>query len=425
MTFARALIVLSAAIPVLAGAGAVPARAETIRVTAGESVAAAISRAAPGDTLHLVAGTYDGDLLIGTPRLTLEGEPGTRLQGSGTGNAITIEAADVTLRGLAITGSGLTLIDKNSGIFVGRHGDRARIEGNLLEGNLISIYLDGPHDALVKGNRIDGLTRQRVSERGPAVSLWNTPGSQIVDNDIRAGRDGVFSVSSKHNVISGNTFHDLRFAVHFMYTNDSEVTDNRSYGNDVGYVMMYSDRLTLSHNISDGARDHGLLLNYANESSVTGNAVRNSEKCVFIYNANKNKLFDNWFEGCQIGVHFTAGSERNDISGNAFVNNRTQVMYVGTRYIDWSVKGRGNYYSDNPAFDLNGDGIADKPYRPNNLMDQVVWRAPSAKLLLNSPAVQVVRWAQTQFPALHPGGVIDTAPLMAPDRTAQPEWTKR
>ena len=51
--------------------------------------------------------------------------------------------------------------------------------------------------------------------------------------------------------------------------------------------------------------------------------------------------------------------------------------------------GRGNYYSDNPAFDLKGDGIADTAYRPNDLIDQVIWRAPAAKLLLNSPAVQV------------------------------------
>ncbi|MDR3533534.1 MAG: nitrous oxide reductase family maturation protein NosD, partial [Rhodopila sp.] len=65
---------------------------------------------------------------------------------------------------------------------------------------------------------------------------------------------------------------------------------------------------------------------------------------------------------------------------------------------------------------LNGDGIADTAYRPNDLMDQVIWRAPAAKLLLNSPATQVVRWAQAQFPAIHPGGVIDTAPLMAPVR---------
>jgi nitrous oxidase accessory protein len=102
------------------------------------------------------------------------------------------------------------------------------------------------------------------------------------------------------------------------------------------------------------------------------------------------------------------------MSDNAFIGNEVQVKYVGTRYLDWSKDGRGNYWSDDPAFDLNGDGIADQAYRPNDIVDQVVWRYPAAKLLLNSPGVQAVRWAQSQFPAIHPGGIIDSAPLMAP-----------
>ncbi len=325
-----------------------------------------------------------------------------------------MKAADVTIRGLTIRGSGLSLIDKNSGIFVDRGGDRVRIENNKLEDNLIGIYLDGPHDAVVRDNRILGLRRLRVSERGPAISLWNTPGSVIENNDIRFGRDGVFSVTSNHDVVRGNTFHDVRYAVHFMYTNHSEVIGNLSEGNLAGYAMMYSDQLTLRDNVSDADHDNGLLFNYANDSSIEGNVVRGSDKCVFIYNANKNRFAGNWFQGCEIGVHFTAGSEGNELTENAFVNNRHQVKYVGTRFLDWSVNGRGNYYSDNPAFDLKGTGIADTAYRPNDLMDQVIWRAPAAKILLNSPAVQVVRWAQARFPAIHPGGVIDSAPLMTP-----------
>jgi nitrous oxidase accessory protein len=96
------------------------------------------------------------------------------------------------------------------------------------------------------------------------------------------------------------------------------------------------------------------------------------------------------------------------------VKNRNQVKYVGTRYLDWSQGRRGNYWGDNPAFDLNGDGIADTAYRPNDLIDKVLWTAPQAKVLVNSPAVQVIRWAQAQFPALLPGGVVDSRPLMFP-----------
>jgi nitrous oxidase accessory protein len=416
----RFLHVAVIAVPLVVGAvlSAAGARAEVIQVRQGESAVAALSRAAPGDTLHLGAGTFNGDLVIDLRGVRIDGEPGAVLQGSGTGSAIWVKAPDVTIRGLTIRGSGLTLIDKDSGVFIDRTADRAHVENNVFVDNLISIYLDGPHDAVVRGNHIQGLRTLRISERGPAISLWNTPGSQILDNDIRSGRDGVFSVSSSRNLVRGNTFHDLRFAVHLMYTNDTEVDGNFSAGNGVGYVLMYSNRLFVHDNVSDHDRDHGLLFNYANESRIEYNVVRGSDQCVFIYNANKNRIAGNWFEGCQVGVHFTAGSERNEITDNGFVNNRVQIMYVGTRFLDWSVRGRGNYYSDNPAFDLNGDGVADTAYRPNDLMDQVIWRAPAAKILLNSPAVQVVRWAQAQFPAIHPGGVIDSAPLMAPPHPA-------
>ena len=66
------------------------------------------------------------------------------------------------------------------------------------------------------------------------------------------------------------------------------------------------------------------------------------------------------------------------------------------------------------AFDLDGDGIADGAYRPNDIIDRVMWTAPQARLLMTSPAVQVIRWAQSRFPATLPGGVVDSAPLMAP-----------
>ncbi len=391
----------------------VAAQAATIDVAPGR-LGEALAHAEPGDTLHLLAGIHSGNTVIDTPHLTLEGEPGAVVDGATQGRVIWVKAADVTLRHLTVRHSGISLSEMDAGVFLDKSADRSVVENDVFEDNLIAVYVWGPHDALVRDNRIRGLTTLRRTERGSAITLWNTPGTRIIDNDVISGRDGVFSVSSKRNVVRGNSFRDLRFAVHFMYTNDSEVSGNTSVGNDVGYVLMFSNHLRVLDNMSQHDRDHGLLFNYANNSLITGNVVRGGEKCVFIYNANINRFANNWFEGCDIGVHFTAGSERNEITGNAFVGNRTQVMYVGTRSLDWAVNGHGNYWSDNAAFDLNGDGIADEAYRPNDVMDQVVWRAPMAKLLMNSPAVQVVRWAQSQFPALHPGGVIDSAPLMAP-----------
>lgn len=387
--------------------------AATISVPAGASLQQAVSAAAPGDVLQLAPGDYPGNIIIDKP-LVLEG-PADRsaiIVGTRQGRSLWIQAPDVTVRSMTVKNSGLSLSEMDAGIFLDKTAHNALIENNDVLDNSVGVYVWGPLNALVQNNRIVGNTELRMAERGNGVTLWNTPGTKIIGNDISQGRDGIFVNTSKRNAFLNNRFSHLRYAVHYMYTNDSEVSGNVSVGNDIGYAIMFSHTLIVKDNISKGSRDQGLMLNYANDSQITGNVVEGGEKCVFIYNANRNRFDGNHFESCGIGIHFTAGSEGNEMSNNAFVNNQNQVKYVGARYLDWSRGGRGNYWSDNSAFDLNGDGIADTAYRPNDVIDQVVWRAPAARVLLNSPAVSVVRWAQSQFPAILPGGVIDSAPLM-------------
>ena len=383
----------------------------------GESLQSLIDAASPGDTVRLKAGVHRGPLVVDR-RLILVGGTDSVLDGGGRGRVLTVAAADVVVRGLGIRNSGASLATEDSGVFVTADGDRALIEDNRLEHNLIGVYLKGPEDAVVRDNIIVGRQDLRMNERGNGIHLWNTPGSMVTGNEVRWGRDGIFVTTSRNNVFRNNRLRDLRFAVHYMYANQSEVSGNVSTDNHSGYALMYSSHLRVFGNLSRGDRDRGILFNYTNQSEIRDNVVEpGPEKCVFIYNSNINRIHRNRFQGCEIGVHFTAGSERNDIWQNAFVGNRTQVKYVGTRYLEWSRDGQGNFWSDNTAFDLNGDGIADQPYRPNGLVDQLVWRHPLAKLLLSSPAMQLLRWAQSQFPALYPGGIVDSAPLMAPPAT--------
>ncbi len=379
-----------------------------------------IEAAAPGEVLLLAPGRHAGPLVIDRP-LALRGEPGAIVEGPGTGSVITVTAPDVRIEGLEVTGSGVDLPAMDSAILVQQTAPRAMVRGNRIMNNLFGVYLHGAADSRVESNVIVGRRDLRLAEAGNGVSIWNAPGAAIIGNTISQGRDGIYVKISHHNRFENNTFSRLRFAIHYMYTNDSRIAGNRSRGNHVGWAIMYSERLDIEDNVSDDDRDHGLLLNSTNDSRVIGNVVRHGgEKCVFVYNANNNRLENNWFEGCPIGIHFTAGSEGNVMTGNAFVANRVQVKYVGTRFIDWAAGGRGNYWSDNPAFDLDGDGIADRPYRPNDVMDEILWTRPQAKLLANSPAVQLVRWAQARFPALYPGGVFDSAPLMRPVRVPKP-----
>ncbi len=389
-------------------------------IAGSEQVQELIDHASEGAVVRLGPGQYAGPLRINKP-LTLEGGNEAVIYGPGAGSVITVSAPDVTIRSLTIRGSGTSLEEMDSGIFLEQTASRARVEKNVIEGNLFGVYVHGARDAVVQGNRIVGVRGVRLSEAGNDVTVWNAPGAQVLDNDISFGRDGIFVISSRDNIFRGNTMRDLRYAVHYMYAGDSRLIGNVSIGNHIGFAIMFSPKLEVAGNLSDRDVGHGLMFNFANYSDVHDNTItRSAEKCLFIYDANFNSFHRNWFEGCEIGIHFTAGSEQNEIYDNAFVNNRNQVKYVGTRFVEWSRKGRGNYWSDNAAFDLDADGIADMPYRPNDLMDRVMWNAPLAKALANSPAVQVIRWAQSQFPVLQNGGVVDSTPLMHPTQIDPP-----
>ncbi len=393
------------------------AQAEVFSVEpGGDHLIAALAQAGSGDTLHLERGTHLGPILV-DKTLTLDGAAGAIIQGDGKGHVIHVTAENVMIRGLEVRGSGAELETKDSAIFLDKTAHRARIEGNRLIDNLFGVYDWGAEYSIIRDNEIRGRTDVRISVRGNGVHLWNAKGSRVEFNDISLGRDGIFVTTSKKNVFRGNRMRNVRYGVHYMYTNDSEVIDNVSIGNHAGYALMFSHRLTVTGNYSEDDRDHGLMFNYANGSTIEGNKVKSGgEKCVFIYNSNKNIFKRNWFEGCEIGIHFTGGSERNTMSRSAFIGNRTQVKYVGTKWVEWTDEGVGNYWSDNPAFDMNGDGFSDLPYKPNDAVDQVMWRYPLAKTLLTSPAVKVLRFAQGHFPAFYPGGVIDTMPMMAPPK---------
>lgn len=406
------LILALCALPLCAAEVSVPPGAGTL--------AQAIAGAQPGDTLVLTAGIYAGGVAIDRS-LTLTGPPEAVIDGRGFGSTIAIAAPDVTIRGLTVTGSGRVNADLDAGIRILKGADRAVIEDNRLVRNLHGVDVHGGRDARVTRNEVIGLQSARMNERGNAFYVWNSPGTVIEGNSARYGRDGIFSNTSRDGTYRGNLFRDLRFAVHYMYTHDSEVSDNVSIGNHLGYAIMFSDRVVVRNNLSLGDREHGVMLNYANSSDIAGNLVRGgTKKCLFIYNAHKNLVVANRFEGCGIGVHFTAGSERNALTGNAFLTNREQVKYVGTRHVEWSFEGRGNHWSDHAAFDLNGDGLADGIYRPNDLIDHILWSQPAAGLLIGAPAVQLIRWSQSNFPATLPGGVIDSHPLMAPIEVAVP-----
>ncbi len=143
--------------------------AETIDVCAG-SLQAALIAARPGDELRLAAGTHDGPLVIDRA-LTLTGMPGAVVRGNGTGSVIRVEAAEVVVRGLGITGSGTALEALDAGIFLDQGADGAVIADNTLADTLYGVVVQGAQKVVIQNNRIANRNDLWLNHRGDGLSL--------------------------------------------------------------------------------------------------------------------------------------------------------------------------------------------------------------------------------------------------------------
>ncbi|WP_211829518.1 nitrous oxide reductase family maturation protein NosD [Kistimonas asteriae] len=415
--------------------GTVPAQAVDIPVPPGSDLQQVLDSSRVGDRVVLQAGTYRGNFVI-RQSITLTGEPGAVIDGNGINDALRIQAPDVVISNLNIINWGGDLTAQNAGIYVEAAGRNCQIDNNDLKGNAFGIWLDRVQGGRVSGNRIEGNPALRSADRGNGIHLSLVRGIEVRDNDVRRTRDGLYIISSENNRLINNRVHDLRFGIHYMYSHNNEVIGNRSWRNRTGYALMSSRGLKILGNTSEEDGNYGILMNFITYSEIRDNRIRriradgdNIEgaegKALFVYNSAYNRISGNLFADSDLGIHLTAGSEGNTVFENAFVGNRTQVKYVATRAQEWSGgegRHRGNYWSDYLGWDMNGDGLGDVVYEPNDNMDRLLWKYPSSRLLINSPAVVVLRWVQQQFPVFRSPGVTDSYPLMAnPVAPARPK----
>jgi len=415
-------------------AGVAVARDWQVR-PAGPAIATVLQRAAAGDRIVIGPGRYRVNLVV-DKRVTLVGQPGADLDGGGQGDVLRIRAAGVIVQGLELSRSGNSLTDMDAVIFIERSATGTTIRDNVLHSEAFGIWVDAAKDVHITGNRIRGNPRIRSQDRGNGIHLYSATGALVENNDVALTRDGIYIDTSNHNVLKGNHLHELRYGIHYMYSHHNEVIGNRTDHTRTGYALMQSKYLTVVGNRSDHDRNYGILMNYIVYSTIAdnvvtgvraglsrvsgGSAVEGAEgKAVFIYNCQFNDIRGNVFADSDIGIHLTAGSEDNKVYGNAFIGNRTQVKYVATRPQEWSRDGRGNYWSDYLGWDLNADGIGDRPYEPIDGVDRLLWKYPAAKVLMHSPAVDTLHWVQTQFPVLRPQGVRDGHPLMKATKLAK------
>ncbi|MFT5653836.1 MAG: nitrous oxidase accessory protein [Psychromonas sp.] len=399
--------------------------AAVLTIKSTDNLQQQLDSASAGDTLQLGAGEYRGNFVI-RHGITLIGKENTTINALGKGHALRLLTSNISIKNLNIINWGDNLTAQNAAIYVGQKSDHLIIKNNSLKGDGFGIWVQDSDQILIKNNHIQGNPKLRSADRGNGIQLSVVTNADVVGNDVSVTRDGLYIISSQNSLLRNNSLHDLRYGVHYMYSYDNKVLNNLTYNTRAGYALMSSKNLQVSGNESRNSEDYGMLLNFITSSTIDHNSIKNvwtkaehkvlgrQGKGLFVYNSAYNTIIYNTINTAEIGIHLTAGSEKSKIFGNSFINNPVQVKYVSNKKQEWSHNGRGNYWSNYLGWDLDNNGTGDTPFEPNDGIDKLIWQYPEAKVLLDSPAVLLLRWIQKQFPVLKPAGVKDSFPLMLP-----------
>ncbi len=402
---------------------AAPAQGAEWRVSPGESIAQAVRQARAGDTVLVERGDYVEHLVIDKP-LMLRGRNRPTVSGGERGDVIRVKAPDVVIEGLIVRDSGADLTAQNAGIYVEPGAHRVAIRGNDLVYNLFGAWVEGVENPVIQGNLITGKRDLQSAQRGNGIQLYNTRGAQVLDNHISFTRDGIYVDVSHHAVFRGNRMHHLRYGTHYMNSYYNRWEKNETYLNRGGLALMEVRDQVVRDNIAWGNSDHGIMLRTIQDAVVERNIVVGNGKGFFVYDAEYNTIRDNLVLANRVGVHLWAGSYRNAVDGNDFINNHEQVRYVATRDEQWG-KERGNFWSNYTGWDRDGDGAGDTAYQATDIVDRLTTTHPAVKLLLASPAVQTLRAAARAFPLLRATSIIDEQPRMRPYRADWSRWLDR
>lgn len=389
-------------------------------VQPGESIAQAVRQARAGDTVVVERGDYVEHLVI-DKRLTLRGRNRPTVSGADVGDVIRVKVPDVVIEGFIIRDSGADLTAQNAGIYVEPGAHRVAIRHNDLVYNLFGTWVEGVEKPVIQGNLITGKRDVQSAQRGNGIQLYNTTGAQVLDNHISFTRDGIYVDVSHHAVFRGNRMHHLRYGTHYMNSYYNLWEKNETYLNRGGLALMEVRDQVVRDNVAWGNSDHGIMLRTIQDAVVERNIVVGNGKGFFVYDAEYNTIRDNLVLANRVGVHLWAGSYRNAVDGNDFINNYEQVRYVATRDEPWG-RERGNYWSNYTGWDRDGDGAGDTIYQATDIVDRLTTTHPSVKLLLASPAVQALRAAARTFPLLRSTSVVDERPRMRPWHADWSRW---
>ena len=393
------------------------ATAQVITVSPGSAISTleeAVRVAHANDIIRLEEGRYVERNIIIDKTLTIEsaGEEKAIIDADGEGFGLIVRADSVIIRNIEVRGSGISFMDDNAGILF------EKVKGGLIENvtmtdNFFGIYLSQTAGTVIRNNRLTA-SGERETQSGNGIHLWYSKDVQISDNMVNGHRDGIYFEFVENVTINGNLAEqNLRYGLHFMFSDRCAFTYNTFRDNGAGVAVMYTDQVTMTDNRFEdnwGSAAYGLLMKEIRESKVFNNTFQNNSVGLYMEASSRNRIKFNDFINNGWALKVMANSMDNQFVKNNFIENSFEVSTNSRQNFNIFNK---NYWSHYSGYDLDRDGVGDVPYHPVRLFSVMVEKQPEVLMLMRSLLIGILDTAERIMPVLTPEELVDKKPQMA------------
>jgi nitrous oxidase accessory protein len=379
--------------------------------TSGVSMSRAVDLVRPGGVIVVEPGTHAARNVIVAKPMTIIGRGSATLDAGGDGEVLKITSDDVTVENVRFTGTGVSYTQDRAAVRI-TGAKNCRILNNTFDHVLYGVYLAKVTKCRIEGNvlRASGKTE---ATSGNGIHLWTSREITIADNRVSGFRDGIYfefvhDTEVVKNVSEGN----LRYGLHFMYSDDCEYVTNVFRRNGAGVAVMYTKRVHMVGNRFEnnwGSSAYGLLLKEIADSRIEKNIFTENTTGLYADGADRIRATGNKFVRNGWGVKVGGSTLDGLFTGNDFIDNTFDVT---TNSQAPSTKFVGNYWSTYSGYDLDRDGTGDVPHAPVRLFAVIVERSPQAVVLMRSVLVGLLDAAERAMPALTPQLFVDSRPSM-------------
>jgi len=371
----------------------------------------ALFTAVNGDTLLLKPGLYKEGNIIITRSLTLIGEGNAILDGEKKYEILTLSGHHITVKNIQFQNAGYSAMNDFAAVKI-IDASSLLLDGNRVLNSYFAIHVSNSSYVTIRNNNIAGTPRSEQLT-GNGIHLWKCNNALIENNHVQGHRDGIYFEFVTHSTIRNNLSEkNIRYGLHFMFSNDDLYQQNMFRDNGAGVAVMYSKKVKMLQNHFEqnwGPSAYGVLLKDISDSYISNNTFYRNTVGLYLEGTSRMDIEKNIFRSNGWAVKIQASCEDNNIHHNNFLGNSFDVGTNGSLVLN---KFDNNYWDKYEGYDINKDGIGDVPYHPVSLYSMIVEKNPYTLMLFRSFTVQLLDKAERAIPGLTPENLADNKPIM-------------